>query len=175
MNSFSDVRRYQFLSINGLPYHLFRFVSICFVSFCFVSFRFFSFRFDLFRFVSICFVSFRSVSFRSVSFLFRFALYRDPSYSPLHSVDVQTLRIGWCIKTKYNIYMYCPLNYPWNILSRWNSFHYCWIQGNGKFNLKIYALLHLYSTSPYYNNAHNFVFETELHQSKDFDEVSDLD
>ena len=55
---------------NGLPYHLFRFVSICFVPFCFVSFRFVSFRFDLFRFVSICFVSFRSVSFRFD--LFRF-------------------------------------------------------------------------------------------------------
>ena len=98
-----------------------------------------------------------------------------PSYSPLHFVDVQTLRIGWCIKTKYNIYMYCPLNYPWIILSKWNSFHYCWIQGNGKFNLQIYTLLRLYSTSPYYNNAHNIVFETELHQSKDFDEGSDLD
>ena len=39
----------------------------------------------------------------------------------------------------------------------------------------MYTLLRLYSTSPYYNNAHNFVFETELHQSKDFDEGSDLD
>ena len=44
---------------------------------------------------------------------------------------------------------------------------YCWIQGNGN--------LRLYFTSTYYNNAHNFVFETELHQSKDFDEGSDLD
>ena len=54
--------------LNVLPYHLFRFVSICFVSFCFVSFRFVSFRFDLFRFVSICFVSFRfvTVSFRTL-------------------------------------------------------------------------------------------------------------
>ena len=49
---------------NGLPYHLFPFVSICFVSFCFVSigfvpFRLVSFRFDLFRFVPFrfCFVS----------------------------------------------------------------------------------------------------------------------
>ena len=48
----------------GLPYHLFRFVSICFVSF----------RFDLFRFVSICFVSFRFVSFRFD--LFRFVPFR---------------------------------------------------------------------------------------------------
>ena len=53
---------------------------------CFVSFRFVSFRFDLFRFVSICFVSFRSVSFRSVSFLFRFALYRDPTFVVLSRI-----------------------------------------------------------------------------------------
>ena len=41
--------------------------------------------------------------------------------------------------------------------------------------IHVLTLLRLYSTSPYYNNAHNFVFETELQQSKDFDEGSDLD
>ena len=64
-----------------------------------------------------------------------------PSYSPLHCVDVQTLRIGWSIKTKYDIYMYYPLYYHWIIVSSGNSFHYCWIQGNWKFNLKINTLL----------------------------------
>ena len=86
-----------------LPYHLFRFVSICFVSFCFVSFRFVSFRFDLFRFVSICFVSFRSVSFRSVSFLFRFALYRDPRVITEHFDPPKTSGLWLVVEHFYGL------------------------------------------------------------------------
>ena len=58
MYSFSDVRKYKFLSI--MACHII----------CFVLFRFVSFRFDMFRFVSICFVSFRFVSICFVSFRF---------------------------------------------------------------------------------------------------------
>ena len=69
---------------NGLPYHLFRFVSIGFVSF----------RFDLFRFVSICFVSFRFVSFRfdlfrSVSFRFCFVSH----FTGTHSIVMTKVKV----------------------------------------------------------------------------------
>jgi hypothetical protein len=84
---------------------LFSLISFCFRWFRFISssfrwFRFVSFRFCWFRFVSFRFVSFSLISFRFVSFLFRFALYRYPTYLmwkpiSLFNFDLESFRQWW--------------------------------------------------------------------------------